>query len=209
MSNLFEQRSNISIVIAEDDYLVSREVVRIAEAAGLTVLGVAADGLEALELVKRHSPGAVILDLDMPGMSGLEAARRIRAEKPTPVVILTAYEPREFLREATEAGVGAYLTKPSDSAELLRAVEIAVARHGDLMDLRRKNAELQEALDKVKTLRGLLPICASCKKIRDDQGYWEQVESYIGKRTDVEFSHGICPDCAQRYYPEFTQDEDR
>jgi len=63
-------------------------------------------------------------------------------------------------------------------------------------------AELQEALAKVKTLSGLLPICASCKKIRDDKGYWNQIEVYIGDRAEVDFSHGICPDCAKRLYPE-------
>ncbi len=66
--------------------------------------------------------------------------------------------------------------------------------------------ELQEALANVKTLRGLLPICASCKKIRDDKGYWNQIESYIGKHTDAQFSHGICPDCAKKLYPDFFQE---
>lgn len=64
-------------------------------------------------------------------------------------------------------------------------------------------AELQQALSAVKTLSGLLPICASCKKIRDDQGYWNQIESYIKKHSGVEFSHGICPECAKKLYPEF------
>lgn len=63
-------------------------------------------------------------------------------------------------------------------------------------------AELQEALSKVKQLSGLLPICASCKKIRDDQGYWNQIESYLRKHTEVDFSHGLCPPCAEKLYPE-------
>jgi hypothetical protein len=76
------------------------------------------------------------------------------------------------------------------------------------MELRRLNAELQAALAKVKVLSGLLPICASCKKIRDDQGYWHQVEVYIRDHSEVEFSHGICPSCAQKLYPEFYKDGD-
>ncbi len=68
-------------------------------------------------------------------------------------------------------------------------------------------AELQEALSKVKTLSGLIPICASCKKIRDDRGYWNQVEAYIGKHSDAKFSHGICPDCAKKLYPELFEEE--
>jgi hypothetical protein len=63
--------------------------------------------------------------------------------------------------------------------------------------------ELKDALDKVKTLSGLLPICASCKKIRDDKGYWNQIESYIQSHSDAEFSHGICPDCAKKLFAEF------
>jgi PAS domain S-box-containing protein len=62
--------------------------------------------------------------------------------------------------------------------------------------------ELEKALDEVKTLSGMLPICASCKKIRDDQGYWNQIEAYIAKRTDAKFTHGICPDCKRELYPE-------
>ena len=61
--------------------------------------------------------------------------------------------------------------------------------------------ELQEALDNIKTLRGLLPICASCKKIRDDNGYWNQIESYISKHSNVNFTHGICPECSKELYP--------
>lgn len=64
-------------------------------------------------------------------------------------------------------------------------------------------AELETAMSEIKTLTGLIPICASCKKIRDDQGYWQAVEVYIRDRTDAEFSHGICPDCARKLYPEF------
>lgn len=67
--------------------------------------------------------------------------------------------------------------------------------------------ELQGALAKVKTLNGLLPICASCKKIRDDSGYWNRIESYIGKHADVQFSHGICPDCARKLYPELFEEK--
>jgi hypothetical protein len=67
--------------------------------------------------------------------------------------------------------------------------------------------ELQEALAKVKTLRGLLPICANCKKIRDDRGYWNRIEAYIGQHTDAQFSHGICPDCAKKLYPELFEEK--
>lgn len=69
-------------------------------------------------------------------------------------------------------------------------------------DLRAKQNKLQEALSEVKTLSGLLPICASCKKIRDDRGYWEQIEVYIEDHSNAAFSHGICPECVRKLYPE-------
>lgn len=68
--------------------------------------------------------------------------------------------------------------------------------------------ELQQALEEIKTLHGILPICASCKKIRDDKGYWNQIEAFIRERADVEFTHGICPDCARKIYPEFVSRSD-
>jgi hypothetical protein len=68
--------------------------------------------------------------------------------------------------------------------------------------LREKVEELRQALDQIKTLRGIVPICSSCKKIRDDQGYWNQVEVYVSEHTEADFTHSICPDCARKLYPE-------
>lgn len=83
--------------------------------------------------------------------------------------------------------------------------EEELREHHDLLEerVRERTAELQAALSEIKTLSGFLPICASCKKIRDDKGYWQQIEAYIREHSDAEFSHGICPDCAQRLYPEY------
>jgi hypothetical protein len=90
-----------------------------------------------------------------------------------------------------------------------RAIVIAMARFEDIMQLNRLNSELQArnqelraALAQVKTLSGLLPICSNCKKIRDDEGYWQQVEIYISDHSEAEFSHGLCPDCMQALYPD-------
>jgi hypothetical protein len=105
--------------------------------------------------------------------------------------------------------VGAYLVKPPDEHQLERAITVAMARFADMMALKRLNAELEQknlalqaALDKVKLLSGMLPICASCKKIRDDQGYWQEVEIYVRDHSEADFSHGLCPDCIRRLYPE-------
>ncbi len=75
------------------------------------------------------------------------------------------------------------------------------------LDLKKTVSELQEALERINTLQGILPICASCKKIRDDKGYWNQVEDYIQDRSEAEFTHGICPECTKKLYPELYDNE--
>ncbi len=83
------------------------------------------------------------------------------------------------------------------------SIGVALMRKQAEEERERLIAELQKALSEVKTLSGLLPICASCKSIRDDKGYWKQIESYIKDHSEAEFSHGICPDCIKKLYPEF------
>ena len=118
-------------------------------------------------------------------------------------IVDAGHESQDLVERASEVGVAAYLTKPPNPAEIERAITIAVARFNDMVELRRLNAELKEALAKVKKLSGFLPICANCKKIRDDKGYWNQIEVYIRDHSEAEFSHGICPDCVKKLYPEF------
>jgi AmiR/NasT family two-component response regulator len=190
------------VVIAEDDFLVATEVVRILEALGCEVVGTARDGGQAVEQVRRLSPDLALLDVQMTPIGGLEAARRIRDACPVPVIMLTAYESPELVTEASEAGAAAYVTKPPDRGELQRAITIATARFADLVALRKVNAELKKALDEVKTLTGLLPMCCFCKKVRTDEGYWQQVDAYITTHTTAKVSHGFCPECARKHYPE-------
>lgn len=196
------------VLIAEDDYLVSEMIRGLLEKVGYTVVGEATNGLEAVEMTQSLRPDVVLMDIKMPDMDGLEVTRRIHQSCPTPVVVLTAYETPELVEEASAVGVGAYLVKPSDAREMERAVTIAMARFGDLMELRRLNAELQNALAQVKTLRGLLPICAHCKKIRDDEGYWKQLEEYIQEHSEAVFTHGICEECEKKYYSEILGDDE-
>jgi YesN/AraC family two-component response regulator len=202
------ETKKIRILIAEDDFLVSRAIERTLVRGGYEVVGQAANGEKAVEMTKSLRPDILLMDIQMPRMTGLEAAEVIQRECPTPVVILTAHESFDLLDKASQIGVSAYLTKPPKPQEIERALVIALARHGDLIELRRLNAELaaqKEALEKamreIKILRGILPICVNCKKIRDDGGFWEQVEVYIRNHSEVQFSHGICPDCMKLLYP--------
>jgi hypothetical protein len=92
--------------------------------------------------------------------------------------------------------------KPASAPEISRAMEIAIARHADMMNLRKLNEELQEALNKVRRLSGLLPICSGCKKIRDDKGYWHEVEIFVTQHSEAKFSHGLCRTCVSKYFPD-------
>ncbi len=196
---------NRGILIAEDESLVAEMIQGMLEEQGHRVVGVASDGNQAVSMATALQPDAVLMDIHMPGCDGLEAARRIAETCPTPVVVLTAFETPEMVDRASEAGVGAYLTKPPNARELERALTIAKARFHDLMELRRINHRLTEALSAVRQLSGLLPICSNCKRIRDGNGAWQELEAYIHRYSGAEFTHGICPDCSRDLYPDYTR----
>jgi len=136
-------KSSIRVVIAEDDALVSEMIQRHLERLGYTIAGEAHDGHTAVALVTDLQPDVVILDIEMPGLNGLEVAEELHARCPTPIVILTAYETQELVKQATAAGAGAYLLKPPHPRDLDRAITIAMARFADIVSLRTMNAELQ------------------------------------------------------------------
>lgn len=191
----------LRVVIAEDDSFVAEVVAADLGTAGLAVAGHAFDGEQAVAMTAALQPDIVLLDVRMPKMDGLEAARLIQERCPTPVVILSAFDEQRLVEQGADAGIGAFVTKPSNPAELLRAITVARARFADLARLRRMNAELREALASVRTLSGFLPICAKCKRIRDDHGTWQSVELYVSAHSAARFSHGLCPACVGELYP--------
>lgn len=143
------------------------------------------------------------------GLEALEAIRR-RASRECPVVLLTGQGSEQVAVDAMKAGVADYVVKGSLSADTLDRVVVNALAKFELeqrvkeqqLRLAEKVHELQDALDHVKTLQGLLPICMHCKKIRDDEGSWDQIEKYISHHSDVKFSHGVCPNCMEKHYPE-------
>jgi AmiR/NasT family two-component response regulator len=207
------------VLIVEDDYLAGEMIQEMIKEIGYTVVGKAMDGKQAVDMAAQlmdtaAKPDVILMDIEMPEMDGLQATRLIQERCPTPVVILTAYETPELIQLAGTVGAGAYLLKPPSLSEIDRAITISLARFKDMMELRHlntelnsRNQELHTALTQIKTLRGLLPICAGCKKIRDDSGYWHDVEIYIHTHTEAELSHGLCPDCAKKLFPEYYQDK--
>ena len=160
------------------------------------------DGDEAWqELQQENAPQLILLDWKMPGMDGIEVCRKLRelpAAQAAHVILVTARGGKEDIVAGLEAGANDYITKPFEPSEL-RARLQAGARIVELQkNLADRVRELESALTRVKQLQGLLPICAYCKKIRDDKNYWQQVEAYISSHSEAQFSHGICPDCHER-----------
>ena len=158
----------------------------------------------------------ILMDVLMPGIDGVQACRRIKQQthlRDIPIIMVTAKSDLENLHEAFSAGAMDYINKPVKSVELLARVASAITLKKEMdcrklreSELRRTNEELQQALREVKVLRGLIPICASCKKIRNDGGFWQQIEEYIGEHSEAEFSHGICQPCLKKLYPGVYQD---
>ena len=188
------------ILVAEDDRVSRRLLESHLLKWGHEVV-VVEDGGQALAALQRDdAPELAILDWMMPGMDGVEICRRIRAggsSRPLHIILLTARIGREDLVEGLEAGADDYVAKPFDPPELRARVRVGMRIIELQRDLQERVRQLEEALAQVDHLQGLLPICAYCKKIRDDRNYWHQVESYVTARTAARFSHGICPDCLE------------
>jgi CheY-like chemotaxis protein len=155
----------------------------------------------------------ILMDIMMPQMNGIEAVRQIKTFgnlRDIPIIMVTANAELEDLQSAFTAGAMDYITKPVKKMELLARVGSALAlkRETDArklweQQLIERNRELEKALEEVKVLRGFISICSSCKKIRNDEGKWEQLEAYIQQHSEALFSHGICSDCMKKLYPDF------
>ncbi len=123
------------------------------------------------------------------------------------MIVLTDLADQEIGAEALRAGAQDYLFKEEVTGSLLvRSILYAIERKKMMVEREQLRQELEDALERVKLLSGFLPICRSCKKIRDDKGYWQQIELYIMNHSDVEFSHGICEECNKNLYPELFAD---
>ena len=185
------------------------------------------DSLQMVEeAIKRNEPYALVfMDVRMPpGWDGIETIKRIWEVDPDlQVVICTAYADyswEEIYSKFGDTDSLVFLRKPFDNTEVrqlassltqkwnyarqskIKMEELEELVQDRTIELRATVSELEDAITKIKTLKGLVPICASCKKIRDDQGFWNQVEVYVSKHSEAEFSHSICPPCAEKLYPE-------
>lgn len=142
----------VRVVIAEDEAVVRLDLKEILEEEGYEVVGETGRGDEAIRLVQELSPDVAILDIRMPGLDGLSAAREITAEKRCAVLILTAFSQRNLIEEARDAGVLSYLVKPFQRGELIPAIEVAFGRHQEMQALREEVSNLEEALESRRAL---------------------------------------------------------
>jgi len=192
----------MKVLIAEDDEVSRRILEYWLKKWGYKVI-IAQNGQQAWEILnKDNAPRMAILDWMMPVMNGLEVCCLVRERWDKGyiyIIMLTAKDTKHDIIEALDAGADDYINKPYYQGELQsrikagrRIIELEKA-------LSRKIKSLEEALNHVKQLQGLLPICSYCKKVRDDNNYWHQVEEYITNYSNAKFSHGICPDCFEKY----------
>jgi len=203
----------IAVLYVEDEPITRSAVARMLKRR-VETLYEAENGKEGLELFKRNRPNIVISDIRMPVLDGIEMSKAIKSlDKNSKIILTTAHSDASILLDSIEVGVDKYLLKPLDMEVLYSALdqcaETVTLERKIQQQYREKDeliARLQEALDNVKKLSGLIPICSNCKKIRNDEGYWKQIEGYISEHSEARFSHGICPDCAKKIYTEFLKD---
>jgi sigma-B regulation protein RsbU (phosphoserine phosphatase) len=187
------------IVLVADDLDINRKLLRTLLAAEGYAVIEASNGIDAFNILQTATgPMVGLIDWEMPEMEGIEVCRQARALKGSPpiyLILLTVRDSKQDIVAGLQGGANDYITKPFDKTELLARVSIGRQMVQLQQTLTEHVSELKEALISVKQLGGLLPICSYCKKIRDDQNYWQQVEAYVGKHSEAKFSHSICPQC--------------
>lgn len=201
----------IRILVIEDnpgDVRLIQEIINEEKNGFMEVL--AADSVvRGLERLAAGGIDVVLLDLALPDSSGIYTFHKIQRQFPAvPVIVLTVSNDEEMAMRAIREGAQDYLVKGQfDRRMLARSILYSIERKSLLQDKERLIAQQRELLADIKKLNGLLPICAHCKKIRDDRGYWHEVEKYIQSHTTTTFTHGICPQCAKELYPENGKEE--
>lgn len=198
-------QSKKPLIMVVDDNPVNIDVLdKLLINAGYETLGVT-HGAEAFDTAADKKPDLILLDIMMPDIDGYAvcaALKRSAATNEIPVIFITALGDRESMLRGFEAGGVDYVGKPFNPQELLARVDVQIELKKARDERDQLIKELRAAIDEVKTLRGLLPVCAHCKKIRDDNGYWQQMEQYISAHSDTQFTHTFCPECLQKLYPD-------
>ena len=165
---------------------------------------------EGLELLKKDTFDAILLDLTLPDSHGIETVGKVQEFATTvPIIVLTGLEDGDIALQAIQYGAQDYLVKGQiNSAMIARVIQYGIERKRLEMKQALLIRQLQDAITQIKTLRGMMPICSACKMIRDDSGYWHQVEEYMRAHTDADFTHSMCPECLKSMYAEYYTEEE-
>ncbi|MEW5723094.1 MAG: response regulator [Thermodesulfobacteriota bacterium] len=188
----------LKVLAVDDDRITLKFVQACLQKEKCYQVATAVDGRAAFEMIDQNPPDLLITDWMMPNLDGLDLCRLVRgrqAEDYIYIILLTVRGEHQDIVSGLAAGADDYVVKPFDQDELLARVRAGARMVAAQKALRQANRELKAAFLQIKTLKGLLPICMDCKKIRDDKDYWQEIEEYIRQTTDAEFSHGLCPDC--------------
>lgn len=196
-------------VLVVDDDPVNIKVISAAIRDDYDIF-TAESGYDAIDQLKEHKPDLILLDVMMPDLTGFEVCKIIKSDDAfadIPVIFLTALNTNDGEFQGLEIGGIDYLAKPINLGLLKLRVRnhIALKEHVELVKdqrdlLAHQKGELEASLARVKQLEGIIPICMYCKKIRDDQNSWNQLEKYISDHSEALFSHGICPECLEERY---------
>jgi DNA-binding response OmpR family regulator len=214
--------SIVTILIVDDSRDEQQLLLTRLRTAGYGSLMVADSAEAAFEILDRDQGGPrtgevalILMDIMLPGLGGLDACCRIKATErlhDIPIIVITVKTEEQDLVAAFAAGAIDYIRKPVKTAELVARVSSALAlreersmRKAREQELLLRTQELERALREVKVLRGLIPICAKCKRVRTETGDWQQLEGYIQDHSEAEFSHGVCQVCMKEVYPMYSK----
>ncbi len=191
----------MKILIAEDDRTSLHRLGTVLTKWGYEVIS-CSDGKQAWEgLQSTHAPKLTILDWMMPEMNGIEICHRLRktdTHNPVYVILLTSRHEKKNIVEGLDAGANDYIAKPFESNELRARIRVGTRVLRLQAELSNRIKDLQDSLTHIKTLQGIMPICSYCKRIRDDSNYWQEVEAYVKKHSDADFTHSVCPECYEK-----------
>lgn len=197
------RKQALKVLMVEDleaDVRLFKEMMQVSDGPGLTLHRVA-KVREAVEFLGREEIDLILLDLNLPDSRGIRTFERVARAARQPIIVLSGLDDEDLAIEAVHKGAQDYLVKwDADRKMMMRAMLYAIERHQLLK-------QLEDARSEIRSLRSLIPICAYCKRVRHDDGYWQQLESYLRQVGNVDFSHGICPECFDRLEQDELSDE--
>jgi CheY-like chemotaxis protein len=195
---------DMAVWTVDNDHYNVLLIIELLKEAGFRNVAGFYSGDELIGALKDQLPDLILSDIMMPGMNGYELCQALKSNSVTagiPIIMITAatMHGSEPLKKSFEAGAMDFIGKPINEIELIMRVRSA-------LKLEKQRQELESALNEVRKLQGLLPICSYCKKIRTDKQYWEEIEVYIAQHSEATFSHGVCPDCYKTHViPQFEE----